>query len=223
MTNLELIPVIRVIGNITRYNQIMSKLYANWQSIPTVGTKRFICGHCGSSVSSDRAYYATNNVSAKLASAYLCHDCNRLSLFDDDIVQVPAPMLGRTIEKLPTDIDKLYNEMRKASADGAYSLVVMGGRKLLMHIAVSLGAAENLKFVQYVTYLEDNHYTPPKSKTWVKVIKDMGNISNHELVLSTQEDAGKIIKFLDLLMTFNYEFADEESGDESSENEENTA
>lgn len=103
--------------------------------------------------------------------------------------------------------------MRKASAVNSYSLVVMGGRKLLMHIAVSLGATENLKFVQYVKYLEDNHFTPPKSKAWVKQIKDMGNESNHEVSLASNADAAKIIKFLDLLMTFNYEFADDESGE----------
>lgn len=122
-------------------------------------------------------------------------------------------MLGRSIDKLPDDINSLYNEMRKASSQGAYSLVVMGGRKLLMHIAVSLGAQEGKKFVEYVKYLESNHYTPPKSKAWVKSIKDMGNVSNHELVISSKEDAEQIIKFLDLLMTFNYEFADEEDAE----------
>jgi hypothetical protein len=128
-------------------------------------------------------------------------------------------MLGRSIKKLPNDIEALYSEMRKASADGAYSLVVMGGRKLLMHIAVSLGAEEGKKFVQYVSYLETNHYTPPKSSTWVQEIKDMGNESNHELVVSAKDDADKIIKFLDLLMTFNYEFADEVDVEETGSDE----
>ncbi len=103
---------------------------------------------------------------------------------------------------------------------GAYSLVVLGGRKLLMHIAVSLGAEENLKFVEYVKYLEKQHYTPPKSKTWVKEIRDMGNESNHELILGTEEAATKIIKFLDLLMTFNYEYADEEPSNSETKDKE---
>lgn len=202
----------------------MERLVGNWNGLEALTTARFSCGHCGNRVSSDRGYFAFTggSHSNKTATAYLCHDCNRLTLLDEAIKQIPAPMLGRSIKKLPDDIESLYAEMRRASADGAYSLVVMGGRKLLMHIAVSLGAEEGKKFVQYVSYLESNHYTPPKSSTWVKEIKDMGNESNHELVISTKEDADKIIKFLDLLMTFNYEFADEENDeqDESSVPEE---
>lgn len=201
----------------------MNSLNGNWQRLEALRTFRFVCGHCGESVSSDRGYFALRpGTQVQTAKAYLCHDCGRLSLFDEEIKQVPAPMLGRSISKLPDDINTLYSEMRKASADGAYSLVVMGGRKLLMHIAVSLGAQENLKFVQYVKYLEDNNYTPPRSKTWVQEIKDMGNESNHELVLGSKEDAEKILKFLDLLMTFNYEFADEDSDDASINSDENT-
>jgi hypothetical protein len=198
----------------------MERLRGDWKSLEALVTSRFTCGHCGNRVSSDRGYYAfAGSHGNQTARAYLCHDCNRLTLIDDTIKQIPAPMLGRSIKKLPDDIESLYAEMRKASADGAYSLVVMGGRKLLMHIAVSLGAEEGKKFVQYVSYLETNHYTPPKSSTWVKEIKDMGNESNHELVVSTKEDADKIIKFLDLLMTFNYEFADEEDTEESESDE----
>lgn len=194
----------------------MDQLNGSWKGLEALKTFRFACGHCGNRVSSDRGFFAyTNgNTSNQTGRAYLCHDCNRLTLFDEAIKQVPAPMLGRSIKKLPNDIESLYSEMRKASADGAYSLVVMGGRKLLMHIAVSLGAEEGKKFVQYVNFLETNHYTPPKSSVWVQEIKDMGNESNHKLVISTKEDADKIIKFLDLLMTFNYEFADEEDAEQ---------
>lgn len=202
----------------------MNRLNGNWQNLETLQTRRLQCGHCGNRVSSNKGYSAVRPGSGgvQTGKAYLCHDCGRLSMFDEDIIQVPAPMLGRSIAKLPDDINNLYDEMRKASSQGAYSLVVMGGRKLLMHIAVSLGAEESKKFVQYVKYLEDNHYTPPKSKNWVKAIKDMGNESNHELVISGKEDAEKILKFLDLLMTFNYEFADEEPEGLDNETDENT-
>lgn len=194
----------------------MELLDGNWQRLEALQTFRFKCGYCSNKVSSDRGYFAIRNGSNSIqeARAYLCHDCGRLNLFDKKTGQVPTPMVGRAIEKLPDDISSLYNEMRKASSQGAYSLVVMGGRKLLMHIAVSLGADEGKKFVEYVKYLETNHYTPPKSKAWVKEIKDMGNETNHELVISSKEDADKIIKFLDLLMTFNYEFADPEDSEE---------
>jgi DNA-directed RNA polymerase subunit RPC12/RpoP len=192
---------------------VMDRLPGDWQSTMTLGTKRFHCGHCGSRVSSDRGYRmpSVSRSSESYAVAYVCHDCNRLSLFDGDIIQVPAPMLGRPIEKLPEDVESLHSEMLRASAVGAYSLVIIGGRKLLMHIAVSLGADEGKTFKWYVEYLEENHFTPPNSKLWVTKIKDMGNDSNHEILISSNEDSIKIMKFIDLLLTFNYEYADAES------------
>lgn len=217
-------PTEESVGVLMRFNLCydisMQPLNGNWKGLEALRTLRFTCGHCGNRVSSDRGYFATPpGSSTQIARAYLCHDCKRLTLFDEGIQQVPASMLGRAIKKLPEDIESLYTEMRKASANGAYSLVVMGGRKLLMHIAVSLDAEEGKKFVQYVKYLEDNHYTPPKSKSWVQEIRDMGNESNHELIISSKEEADKIIKFLDLLMTFNYEFADEQDDDQVEDSE----
>lgn len=196
----------------------MKPLNGAWNQLQALKSMKFRCGHCGSKISSDRGYYAAQN-SVQTGRAYWCHECNRLSVFDNDIRQVPAPTMGRAIKKLPEDVNTLYEELRKASSEGAYSLVVLGGRKLLMHIAVSLGADENLKFVEYVKYLEKQHYTPPKSKSWVKEIKDMGNESNHELILSTEDAAAKIIMFLDLLMTFNYEYADEDTSESEAESE----
>jgi hypothetical protein len=34
-------------------------------------------------------------------------------------------------------------------------------RKMLMNVAVHEGAAEGLKFIEYVTYLSDHGYVPP--------------------------------------------------------------
>lgn len=186
----------------------MNRLNGVWERLNALSSRKFTCGYCGNRSSSDKGYFSVLN-GLQTGRAYWCHDCNRLSMFDKEIGQIPAPMLGREIKKLPEDVDTLYNELRKASSGGAYSLVVLGGRKLLMHIAVALGADKNLKFVEYVEYLEQNHHTSPNSKDWVRKIKDMGNDANHELILGTEEDAIKIIKFLDLLMTFNYEFADD--------------
>ncbi len=117
-------------------------------------------------------------------------------------------MLGRNIDNLTENVEKLYKEIRSASTTEAYSLVVAGGRKLLMHIAVGLGAEENKNFVEYVTYLQKANYTPPNSRDWVGKIKEMGNEVNHQLIISSRENAETMLKFLELLMVFNYEFAD---------------
>jgi len=60
---------------------------------------------------------------------------------------------------------------------------VLLGRKLLMHIAASVGAAAGQPFVTYVDYLVTNHYAPPNSKDWIDKIRAHGNEANHEIVV----------------------------------------
>ncbi len=78
-------------------------------------------------------------------------------------------------------------------------------RKMLMNIAVKEGAEEGLVFVQYIKYLEDNHYFSPKSKDFVTYIKDLGNEANHEIAPKTQADAQAAIEFVRALLSHNYE------------------
>ena len=83
-----------------------------------------------------------------------------------------------------------------------------------MHIAVEQGAAENMSFREYVDYLDDNGYLPPKSKEWVDHIRDQGNEANHEIIVKTANDAKKLIDFIEMLSKFIYEFPAHVSGAE---------
>jgi hypothetical protein len=119
--------------------------------------------------------------------------------------QYPRSRPGTVVENVPPDLRELYNEARESTGAGAYTGAVMLCRKMLMNIAVKEGAKEGLRFIQYVEYLEENHYFSPKSKAFVTYIKDLGNEANHEIAPKTQDDALAALEFVRALLSHNYE------------------
>jgi hypothetical protein len=77
---------------------------------------------------------------------------------------------------------------------------------MLMNIAVQEGAAEGLKFIEYVTYLSDHGYVPPNGKHWVDHIRKKGNEATHEIALMSDSDARELVSFVEMLLRFIYEF-----------------
>jgi hypothetical protein len=75
-----------------------------------------------------------------------------------------------------------------------------------MNIAVHGGAAEGLKFIEYVTYLSDHGYVPSNGKHWVDHIRKNGNEATHEMALMSDNDAGELVGFVEMLLRFIYEF-----------------
>lgn len=75
-----------------------------------------------------------------------------------------------------------------------------------MHIATDLGADTNLRFVQYVNYLNEHHYAGARSDQWVDQIRQFGNQANHEIRINTKEEAQRIIKFCEMILRLNYEY-----------------
>jgi hypothetical protein len=65
---------------------------------------------------------------------------------------------------------------------------------------------QGLSFAEYVTHLEDGHWTPPGSNEWVDEIRKKGNEANHKIVIATPDDARQLIGFLEMLLRFIYEF-----------------
>ena len=74
-----------------------------------------------------------------------------------------------------------------------------------MNIAVSEGAKEGKSFVDYVNYLNDNNYIPPKGKAWVETIRKLGNEANHSIDFKTTDEAKLILTFTEMLLKFIYE------------------
>lgn len=187
------------------------KLPGVWESTSKIESKRYNCGHCGSDITNNIGYAKKNttvNPQRHDSHIYICHHCNKPTIFYSD-KQIPSTQMGRVVNGVPTNIAELYEEIRNSTSVNAYSLAVMGARKLLMHIAVELGAEEGKKFVEYVDYIVDNHYSPPNSKPWVDQIRKVGNDTNHEIVLMKPDEAKAIIKYVEMLMVFNYELVAE--------------
>lgn len=198
----------------------MSRLNGQWINTVSVEGKSFICGHCGNSISSDKSYELRLPSGTRHYPLYICHTCNRPTyIYNDEMT--PSAKLGNSVQNLPKDISALYEEIRGASSVNAYTASVLAARKLLMHIAVEKGAEENKTFVYYVDYLETKHYTPPGSNKWVDSIRKLGNDANHEIVIMSQEQARRILTFLEMLLKFIYEFPDEMSGEDDETADEN--
>lgn len=75
-----------------------------------------------------------------------------------------------------------------------------------MNIAVSKGAKEGLKFVEYVDYMASKGYIPPDGKDWVDHIRSKGNEATHEIAIMQREDAEDLITFIEALLRFIYEY-----------------
>jgi hypothetical protein len=176
-----------------------------WHSVQELPPRQFTCGHCGKLVGTNKGYRGDVDNQAHTACVYVCSYCEEPTYIRDDR-QVPGVAYGNKVESLPSDIEKLYEEARQAFSVSAYTASVLTCRKILMNIAVAQGAAEGLRFVEYVEHLAANGYVPPHGEGWVDHIRRKGNEANHEIELMAMEDARDLISFVEMLLKFIYEF-----------------
>ena len=173
----------------------------SWKNISNMESQNFKCGFCENKVASIIGLL-NEDISY---SIYFCPECIKPNFFYLN-TQVPAPLLGNAVKKLPKEIKSIYNEIRKCTGINAYTSAVLSSRKLLMHIAVEKGASIGKNFFYYVDYLSTKGYVPPDGKEWVDHIRTKGNEANHEIVLMNKEDALNLIIFIEMLLKFIYEF-----------------
>lgn len=172
-----------------------------WYQKENVKPEFYTCGYCGREVASN-AGYRTDTISTR---ARICPGCTGLTVFDGPN-QHPGVMPGKPVDSVPENVAELYEEARRALANNAPTGSVLCCRKLLMNIAVTQGASEGLKFIEYVNYLEANHFVPPNGRSWVDHIRQKGNEATHEIHLMTRDDAIELITFSEMLLKFIYEF-----------------
>ena len=187
-----------------------------WKNSEDLGQiQRYVCGHCGERVASQKGFgyvmnilqgLGPNNGMSRLIA--ICPKCEAPSYFSE-FGQVPGPNVIPDVKHLPHSVDELFREVGRCVQVGAYTSAVLACRKLLMHIAVDLGAKEGQNFVTYVEYLYDNHYVPPSGKAWIDLIRAEGNEANHEIVFKDQKDAESLIGVLVHLLRSAYEFPGE--------------
>jgi hypothetical protein len=184
----------------------------DWQSLGALPSRSYTCGYCGNPIASERGWAANGTVAGRtrpVAFLYVCHRCAGPTFFYDldGGQQTPGVVFGQPVVDIPDAGTKaLYEEARKCTGAGCYTAAVLSCRKLLMHVAVSLGATEGDPFISYVQFLADNHYVPPGAKGWVDHIRKKGNEANHEISLMKQEDAEELLAFVQMLLKVIYEF-----------------
>lgn len=176
-----------------------------WNNLADVGAISFICGFCGDKVASAKGYYH-NNVSAAIR---VCTSCGAPTFFYGQ-EQYPGPILGRNIARLPENISEVYREIRESIKNDCYTAASLLGRKLIMHLAVDVAKAkEGDTFVNYISHLKKAGYIPPNGESWLEYVKKLGNDKNHQIQIGTKEEAEKLLKFIEVLLIFIYEFAGE--------------
>lgn len=184
-----------------------------YYGLSTLPSVRITCGWCNSIISPNKGYSVRYNSSQSgdIGYIYICPNCNQVILYRDyQKVVFPLCKFGKSINKLPEQVSLIYNEIRECYSIGAFTSIGLLGRKLLMHVAVQEGAEEDKSFLYYVNYLNDNRYVPKKSKHLLEFLRSQGNDANHFVQILQKEEAEKIISFIELILTFIYEYADDE-------------
>lgn len=178
-----------------------------WYQVQGVPTRAFTCGFCSTSVSSNSGF----NVVAAPGQLqgwgiYICPNCLAGNIFDANGQQFPVAAIGKAVSNVPGGLNELYEEARRCTTSGCNTAAVLVCRKMLMNIAVTQGADEGLKFIEYVEYLSKSGYVPPNGKHWVDHIRRKGNEATHEIALMKDSDAKELLTFLEMLLRFIYEF-----------------
>ena len=179
-----------------------------WHSTDSIEKMGWICGYCGKSVGGNTGFYRIEK--GDLQRIYICPKCEKPTAFvyDDNhvIVQIPGEPYGNNVESLPESVETLYSEVRRCIQHTSYTAAVLAMRKLLMHVAVDCGAKENLPFVKYVDYLDENHYITPNAKDWADTLRTYGNDATHQIVIMDEADAKQLLDFAEMMLKIVYEF-----------------
>jgi hypothetical protein len=177
----------------------------NWQSLSHIPAWRFICGHCSTTVSSDRGWSALGPGNAAVGFVYTCPEC-RGPVFRKGNAQFPIAAFGKPVPLVPKELNDLFEEARSCTSANAFTAAVLICRKMLMNIAVQEGAEEGLRFIEYVDYLAARGFVPPNGRHWVDHIRRRGNEATHEISLMSETDAKELVGFVEMLLRFIYEF-----------------
>jgi hypothetical protein len=176
-----------------------------WSGINEIQSIEFTCGHCGKIVASNKGFFSKANIDGEQAKIYICPHCARPTFLHKG-TQLPNLAPGSDVCHVPEDVHSLYSEARKCTASSCYTASVLASRKLLMNIAVAEGAKEGLRFIEYIEFLADNGFVPPKGQGWVDHIRKKGNEATHEIRAMDYNDATDLVSFSEMLLKFIYEF-----------------
>lgn len=184
-------------------------LNVNWRTYQVIENKSFTCGHCSDKVASDRGYklgFNSDGSGQQRGGIYICPNCHGPNFNTQENEWLPGQPFGRQVKSVPNELHQLYEEARRCAKENCFTATVLLCRKMLMNIAVAQGAAENLKFIEYVNFLATKGFVPPNGKQWVDHIRKKGNEATHEIQTMTKDDAKDLLFFTEMLLIFLYEF-----------------
>lgn len=164
---------------------------------------RIRCGNCGEGVGAE---VVSGDPSVGQIAWLRCPLCNDGSVrVKNGAVYPPAPA-GAPVMNLPDDVKIAWQEARTAHAVAAYTASEMMCRKILMHLAVDkANAASGKNFVQYVDALDAAGFVAPGLKPVVDIIRTRGNVANHDLPASSEDDCLTTMKITEHLLRTIYE------------------
>jgi hypothetical protein len=178
----------------------------HWQGLTQLPSWRFICGHCSTTVASEKGWSALGPPhNHPVGFLYICPEC-RGPVFHKHAVQFPIAAFGKPVPHVPKELNDLFEEARSCTSANAFTAAVLICRKMLMNIAVQEGAKEGLKFIEYVDHLAARGFVPPNGRHWVDHIRKRGNEATHEISLMSETDAKELVGFVEMLLRFIYEF-----------------
>jgi Domain of unknown function (DUF4145) len=122
---------------------------------------------------------------------------------------MPGVAYGKPVQHLPADLDEIYTEARNCMSVNAFVPAVLTARTILMHVAVEQGAEAGLPFGAYVQHLVAGGFVPPNATKWVNHIRQKGNEAAHKIDLMTRDDAEKVLRFVEMILLFIYEYPTE--------------
>jgi hypothetical protein len=188
--------------------QLIKEYSHLWWGTQNIMRHEFTCGYCGAFVASTEGMplkTAHTNGQDTDNGVYVCSNCKMPSFFWGD-VQVPGNRFGGSVKHISANLSDIYNEARNAYSVNAFTGTVLLCRRLLMDIAIELGANDNLKFIEYVNYLDENNFITAKSKDWVDAIRKEGNDATHNVVVKDQKQAADMIMLCEMIMKINFEY-----------------
>ena len=183
--------------------------HRNWHHRQDIANRKFICGYCNQCVSVDKGFklgHQSDGSGLQVGGIYICSNCHGPTFFNETGERYPTPALGNQVDKVPDDLNALYEEARRCTSQNCNTAAVLLCRNMLMSIAVVQGAKEGMQFIEYVSYLSDKGFTPPNGKHWVDHIRKKGNEATHEIAIMKEQDAKDLLTFTEMLLRFIYEF-----------------
>lgn len=182
----------------------------NWNKPSVLPNWSWRCGYCGDKVSSTRGLKLGRNgdgSGVQVGAVYICTNCGGPSFFPPYKDEVfPGTAFGSEVGHLPEELDTLYEEARRCTSQNCHTAAVLLCRKILMNIAVKIGAEEGKSFVSYIDYLSNEGYIPPNGRHWVDHIRKRGNEANHEVQSMEPSDAEELVRFTEMLLKIIFEF-----------------